>query len=102
MLILVFMAIQPLQDRVLLQGLEPESVTKSGIYIPETATKDRPFIYTVISVWPGKKNNDGVLMPLEIQRGDKVICGQYSGDEVEYEGQKYKLVAADYILARVS
>ena len=93
--------IQPLSDRVLLKGVEAEKVTKSGIYIPETAQKERPYIYEVVAVGPGK-TVDGKIVPITLEVGDKVISGQYSGDEVEVDGIKYKIVGIDYILAKVS
>lgn len=87
----------PLSDRVVLQAIEKENITNSGIYIPETANKEKPYIYEVIAVWPWKKESD----MSDIQVGDKVLCGQYSGDEVKVEDKEYKIVGIDYILAKV-
>jgi len=87
----------PLSDRVVLQAIEKENITNSGIYIPETANKEKPYIYEVIAVWPWKKESD----MSGIQVGDKVLCGQYSGDEVKVEDKEYKIVGIDYILAKV-
>jgi len=92
--------IQPLSDRVLLKGVEAEKVTKSGIFIPETAHKDRPYIYEVVAVGPGKEV-DGKIIPITLKQGEKVVSGQYSGDEVEIDGTKFKLVGIDYILAKI-
>ncbi|MCK9272810.1 co-chaperone GroES [Candidatus Gracilibacteria bacterium] len=94
------MIIKPLSDRVLLKGLEAENITKSGIYIPENSNKDRPYMYEVIAVGPGKEV-DGKLIKIELNPGDKVISGQYSGDDIEIGGKKFKIVAADYILAKM-
>ncbi len=96
------MQIQPLSDRVLLKGVEPENVTKSGIILPQTANKDRPYAYEVVAVGPGKRDKDGTLSAIDLKPGDKVLSGQYSGDEVEVEGVKYKIVAFEYILAKVA
>lgn len=94
------MNIQPLWDRVLLKWVEPEATTKSGIFIPET-TKERPQMYTVIAVWPGKET-DGKMQKIDLVAGDTVLSGQYSGDEIKIDGEQYKIVAFEYILAKVS
>ncbi len=92
------MNIDPLFDRVVLQGVEQETMTNSGIILPESATKERPSMYEVIAIWPGK---DGVDMT-NISVGDRVLAGQYSGDEIKLDDQEYKIVAIEYILAKVS
>ncbi|MDD2891345.1 MAG: co-chaperone GroES [Candidatus Gracilibacteria bacterium] len=95
------MQIQPLSDRVLLRGVEAEMVTKSGIYLPENANKERPHIYEVVAIGPGKKDKDGNITTIDLKVGDQVISGQYSGDEVEVDKLKYKIVGYEYILAKV-
>lgn len=92
------MNITPLWDRIVLKWVQEESITKSGILLPSWAEKDKPFIYEVISVWPGKKDVDMSWVSV----GDTVLCGQYSGDEVRVDDQSYKVVAIDYILAKLS
>lgn len=92
------MHIEPLFDRVVLKALEQKSVTTSGIYIPDNANKERPFIYEVVAVWPGKPDRDMSA----IKVWDKVLAGQYSGDEVKIDDQEFKIVAVEYILAKVS
>ena len=96
------MQIQPLSDRVLLRGVEAEMVTKSGIYLPENANKERPHIYEVVAIGPGKKDKDGNITTIDLKVWDQVISGQYSGDEVEVDKLKYKIVGYEYILAKVS
>ena len=96
------MNIQPLSDRVLLRGVEAEMVTKSGIYLPENANKERPHIYEVVAIGPGKKDKDGNTVTIDLKVGDQVISGQYSWDEVEIDKLKYKIVGFDYILAKIS
>jgi len=87
--------IKPLADRVLLEAVDNNvNVTNSGIYLPESESKERPFIYTVIAVWPGKKD-----IEMNVKIWDKVLAGQYSWDEVKIEDKNYKIVAMDYILA---
>jgi len=91
-----------MSDRVLLRGVEAEKVTKSGIYIPESANKERPHMYEVVAIGPGKLDKDGNMTTIDLRPGDKVLSGQYSGDEVEVDGQKFKIVGFDYILAKIS
>ncbi|MDQ1343740.1 MAG: chaperonin GroES [Patescibacteria group bacterium] len=96
------MQIQPLSDRVLLKGVEPENVTKGGILLPQTGNKERPNLYEVVAVGPGKRDKDGNSVTIDLKPGDRVLSGQYSGDEVEVDGTKYRIVAFDYVLAKVS
>lgn len=91
------MKIKPLHDRVLLKWVEKESGKSSGIYFPESSNKERPYLYEVIAVGPGKKEKE---IPVSIW--DKVLCGQYVGDEIKLDGEEFKIVAAEYILAIVS
>ena len=91
------MNIQPLSDRVVLKALEKENITSSGIYIPDWANKERPFIYEVLAVWPGKEGKS-----IAVQVWDKVLCGQYAGDDVKVDGKEFKIVAFDYILAKMN
>ncbi len=95
------MNIQPLSDRVLLRWVEAEMVTKSGIYLPENANKERPHIYEVVAIGPGKKDKEGNLVTIDLKVWDQVICGQYAGDEAEVDKLKYKIVGFDYILAKL-
>ena len=92
------MNIQPLFDRVVLKALQQETVTNSGIILPESANKERPYMYEVVAIGPGKADKD----MSGISVGDKVLAGQYSWDEVKIEGQEFKIVAVEYILAKVS
>ena len=71
-------------------------MTDSGIYLPESASKEKPFLYTVVAIGPWTD-----AKPVHVSVGDTVLCGQYSGDEVKYDGQEYKIVANEYILAKI-
>jgi chaperonin GroES len=94
------MQIQPMQDRILLKPVAKETVTKSGIVLPES--KERPQVYEVVAVGPGKENKDGKFVTINVKPGDKVISGQYSGDDVKLDGVEHKIVGFDYILAKVA
>jgi len=91
------MKIEPLFDRVVLRAIEAESITKSGIYIPDSTTKERPFMYEVIAVGPGKAERD----MSSISVWDRVLAGQYSWDEVKLWNEEYKVVAIEYILWKI-
>lgn len=94
--------ITPLSDRVLLKPIDAEKVTASGIIIPDSANKERPSLYEVIAVGPGKIDKDGNIVKIDLQKGDRVISGQYSGDDVKVGDTTYKIVAFEYILAKLS
>jgi len=88
------MNIKPLSDRVLLKAVDKENITSSGIYIPESSNKERPYIYEVIAVGPWK---DDKAMNLKVW--DRVLSWQYSWDDVKIDWKEYKIVWIDYILA---
>ena len=93
--------IKPLEDRVLVQSLEAEQTTASGLVIPDTA-KEKPQEGTVVAVGPGRFDEDGEKrIPLDVKVGDVVIYSKYGGTEVKYSGQEYLLLAARDILAIV-
>jgi chaperonin GroES len=94
--------ITPLSDRVLLRPIDAEKITASGIIIPDSPNKERPSLYEVISVWPGKTDKDGNLQSIDLKKWNRVISGQYSGDDVKIWDTTYKIVAAEYILAKVN
>lgn len=95
-------AITPLSDRVLLKPIDADKITASGIIIPDSANKERPSLYEVIAIGPGKVDKDGNLQKIDLQKWDRVISGQYSGDDVKVGDTTYKIVWFDYILAKIN
>ncbi len=93
--------IKPLEDRVLVQPLDAEQTTASGLVIPDTA-KEKPQEGEVLSVGPGRIDDNGNRVPLDVQVGDKVIYSKYGGTEVKYGGAEYLILSARDILAVVS
>ena len=93
--------ITPLSDRVLLKPVEAEKITASGIIIPDSANKERPSLYEVIAIGSGKTDKNGQEIKIDLQKGDRVISGQYSGDDVKVGDTTFKIVAFEYILAKV-
>lgn len=92
----------PLSDRVLLAPVEADNITASGIILPESANKERPSLYEVVAVGSGKIDKNGNFIKIELEKWDRVISGQYSGDDVKIDDKTYKIVAYEYILAKIS
>ena len=93
--------IKPLEDRVLVQPLEAEQTTASGLVIPDTA-KEKPQEGRVVATGPGRIDDKGNRVPLDVAEGDVVIFSKYGGTEVKYDGSDYLLLNARDILAVVS
>jgi chaperonin GroES len=92
------MKVKPLNDRVLVQRTEELQVTKGGIFIPDSA-KEKPIEGKIIAVGPGKVNESGNRLPLNVKAGDKVLFGRYAGTEIKVEGQDYLMMREEDILA---
>jgi chaperonin GroES len=90
--------LRPLADNILLEPLEKEQKTPSGILIPDTA-KEKPQEGLVVAVGPGRTNDAGKLMPLDVKKGDKVLYKKWGGNEVKIEGKEYLIVKGEDILA---
>lgn len=90
------MTIKPLSDHVLLKPLEAEK-SKSGIVIAQTAEEKQPEQGEVIAVGPGKLDEKGARVPMEVKVGDKVVFSKYGPDEIELDGTKYLIATADQI-----
>ncbi|HHW83173.1 MAG TPA: co-chaperone GroES [Actinomycetales bacterium] len=93
-------SIKPLEDRIVVQSLEAETTTASGLYIPDTA-KEKPQEGTVIAVGPGRVDDNGQRIPVDVAVGDVVIYSKYGGTEVKYAGNEYLILSARDVLAIV-
>ena len=91
------MKLRPLNDRILVKRVEEKATTKGGIIIPDSA-KEKPAEGKVVSVGNGKMNEDGKRMPVEIQEGDSILFGKYSGTEVKIDGEEYLIMREDDVL----
>ena len=91
-------AIKPLEDRILVQANEAETTTASGLVIPDTA-KEKPQEGTVIAVGPGRFDDKGSRVPIDVKVGDSVIYSKYGGTEVKYGGEEYLVLSARDVLA---
>ena len=96
----VSVSIKPLEDRIVVQAVEAEQTTASGLVIPDTA-KEKPQEGEVLAVGPGRVDDNGNRVPLDVTVGDKVIYSKYGGTEVKYGGEDYLVLSARDILAVV-
>ena len=94
------MKIKPLGDRVLVQAREQEEQIKGGIYIPDSA-KEKPQEAVVIAVGPGKLDDDGKRIAMDVKVGDVVLTSKYGGTEIKVDDKEYKILNASDILAIV-
>lgn len=92
------MAIKPLEDKILVEATEAETTTASGLVIPDTA-KEKPQEGTVVAVGKGRFDEDGDRIPMDIEKGDKVIYSKYGGTEIKYEGKEYLILSSRDVLA---
>ena len=93
--------IKPLEDRIVVKALEAEQTTASGLVIPDTA-KEKPQEGEVLAIGPGRIDDNGQRVPLDVQVGDKVIYSKYGGTEVKYGGEEFLILSARDVLAVVS
>lgn len=94
--------IKPLEDKILVQAIEAETTTASGLVIPDSA-KEKPLEGTVVAVGPGRWDEDGKnRIPLDVKEGDVVLYSQYGGTEIKYEGEEYLILSSRDLLAVVT
>ena len=93
--------IRPLADRVVVKPVEREEKTKGGIFLPDTASKERPMEGTIQAVGEGRRDDDGKLIPMSVKAGDRVLFAKYSGTEYKVEDVEYLIMAEKDILGIV-
>jgi len=91
------MKVRPLSDRVLVAGIEEKKKTAGGIIIPDTA-KEKPQEGKVVAAGPGKWDENGKRIPLEVKKGDRILFGKYAGDEIKIDGVEHLIMREDDIL----
>jgi chaperonin GroES len=94
------MNLKPLADRLVVEPIEQEEVTAGGIILPETA-KEKPQQGKVIAAGPGRTDEDGKRIPMDVNVGDKVLYAKYSGTEIKLDGKKLLILRESDILAIV-
>ena len=90
--------LKPLADRLVVEPTEREEMTASGIFVPETA-KEKPQEGKVVAAGPGRKDDEGKRIPMDVAAGDRVLYAKYAGTEVKLEGTKYLILKESDILA---
>ncbi len=91
-------AVKPLADRVVVRALEETEQMRGGLYIPDTA-KEKPQQGEVVAVGPGKYDDNGKRVPMDVKAGDKVLYGKYSGTEVSVGGEQLLILRESDVLA---
>ena len=94
-------SIKPLEDRIVVKSVEAEQTTASGLVIPDTA-KEKPQEGEVLAVGPGRIDDKGNRVPLDISVGDRVIYSKYGGTEIKHKGDEYLILSARDVLAVVA
>ena len=94
-------SIKPLEDRIVIRQVEAEQTTASGLVIPDTA-KEKPQEGKVVAVGPGRVDDKGNRVPVDVAEGDVVIYSKYGGTEVKYDGEDYLILSARDVLAVVT
>ncbi len=92
------MKVKPLADRILVRRIQEEETKRGGIIIPDTA-KEKPQQGEVLAVGPGRLNEEGKRIPMEIKEGDKILMGKYAGTEVKLNGEECVILREDDVLA---
>ncbi|TPG19790.1 co-chaperone GroES [Pedococcus bigeumensis] len=93
-------SIKPLEDRIVVKSVEAEQTTASGLVIPDTA-KEKPQEGEVLAIGPGRIDDNGNRVPLDVTIGDRVIYSKYGGTEIKHGGEEYLILSARDILAIV-
>ena len=89
--------LKPLGDRILVRRIEEEETKKGGIIIPDTA-KEKPQQGEVVAVGPGRVDDSGKKIPMELKKGDKILFGKYSGNEVKLADVEYLIMREEDVL----
>ncbi len=93
------MNIKPLSDYIVIEPINKEERTKSGILLPETAEKEKPEQGKVIAVGPGRKTSSGKVIPVDVKEGDVVLFTKYGPNEIKIDDKEYLIAREEDILA---
>src|SRR6202140_1774814 len=91
------MQIRPLYDRVVVRRIEQKETMQGGLYIPDSA-KEKPQEGEVVAIGKGKRLEDGKLVPLDVQAGDRILFGKYSGSDIKLDGEELLIMREDEVL----
>ena len=93
------MNIKPLSDHILIEPIKGEEKTSGGIFLPETAEKEKSEQGKVIATGPGKKTDDGKIVPMSVKPGDRVLFQKYGPSEIKVDDKEYLIASESDILA---
>lgn len=93
------MNIKPLSDHILIEPVKEDEKTKTGIFLPETASKEKSEEGKVVAVGPGRRNDKGEIIPVSVKTGDKVLFTKYGPNEIKVDGKEYLIATESDILA---
>ena len=93
------MNIKPLADHILIEPIKEEEKTKAGIFLPETADKEKSEQGKIIAVGPGKKTDEGKIIPMSVKPGDRVLFSKYGPNEIKVDDKEYLIAKEEDILA---
>ena len=96
------MNLKPLNDRVIVKPQEAVEMSKGGIILPDTASKEKHMEGIVTAVGPGKMSKDGKRMALEVKNNDRVIFSKYAGTEIKVDGETYLIMREEDVLATIA
>src|SRR5689334_3743321 len=91
------MNIRPLYDRIVVRRIEEQETKVGGLFIPDSA-KEKPQEGEVVAVGKGKRLEDGKVVPLDVQKGDRILFGKYSGSEIRIDSDEYLIMREDEVL----
>ena len=91
------MNIRPLYDRIVVKRIEEQETKVGGLFIPDSA-KEKPQEGEVVAVGKGKRLEDGKVVPLDVQKGDRILFGKYSGSEIRIDGEELLIMREDEVL----
>ena len=91
------MNVRPLADRILVRRIEEQETQRGGIIIPDTA-KEKPQEAEIVAVGPGRMNEEGKRIAMEVKKGDRVLIGKYTGTDVKIDGVEYVILREDDVL----
>ena len=91
------MKIRPLYDRIVVKRVEEKEQMQGGLYIPDSA-KEKPQEGEVVAVGKGKRLENGTTVPLDVQAGDRILFGKYSGSDIKLDGEEYLIMREDEVL----
>ena len=93
------MEIKPLSDHVLIEPLKEEEKTKGGIFLPDTAEKEKSEEGLIVAIGPGKKTEDGKIIAMSVKKGQRILFTKYGPNEIKVDGKEYLIAKEDDILA---